>query len=103
MGFTVLLAKDGIEAIEIFRKEQDIIDLVIMDMIMPKMNGREAFLKLKEINKNCKVIISSGFMKDENLDLLMKKGLTGFIRKPFNNFELSKILSKTMKEIIIRD
>ena len=99
MGFIVLLAKDGIEAIKMFKEEKNTIDLVIMDMIMPKMNGREAFFKLKEINENCKVIISSGFIKDEKLELLMEKGLAGFIRKPFSNLELNKILSKTMKEM----
>ena len=96
MGYKVLLAKDGFEAVKIFREKYSEIDLVIMDMIMPEMNGSEAFYKMKEIDENCKVIISSGFTKDENLNELKKAGLLGFIQKPFRDFELSKLISKIL-------
>jgi len=97
MGYSVLLAKNGREAVEIFQERNKSIDLVIMDMIMPEMNGHEAFFKLKKIDKNCKVVISSGFPKNERLDELMKSGLYGFIHKPYRDFELSQLLSKVLK------
>ena len=52
---------------------------------------------MKEIDKNCKVIIASGFTKNENLDGLRKLGLAGFIHKPFRDFELSKLLAEVLK------
>ncbi|MGL1891465.1 MAG: response regulator [Spirochaetaceae bacterium] len=97
MGYKVILAENGLEAIDIFEKNFHDIDLVILDMIMPKMNGTEAFEKMKKIDENCKIIISSGFTKDENLNELRKKGLTGFIQKPFRDYELSKLLSEILK------
>ena len=93
MGYDVILSENGEQAIDIFKQNFSKIDVVIMDMIMPKQNGREAFYELKKIDKNCKVIISSGFTKDENLNQLKKDGLSGFIQKPFNNFELSQLLN----------
>lgn len=96
MGYQVLLAENGQEAVEIFQNQHAEIDLVIMDMIMPEMNGREAFIKMCEIDKNCKVIISSGFAKNESLDELRESGLAGFIRKPYRDFELSQLLTTVL-------
>ncbi len=64
---------------------------------MPEMNGHEAFFKIKEIDKNCKIIIASGFTKHENLEELKKSGLNGFLRKPYRNSELSQLLAKVLK------
>jgi len=97
LGYTVLLAKNGKEAVEIYRRQHTNIDLVITDMIMPKMDGREVFAQLKAIDNTCKVIISSGFSKKEHLQELEQKGLTGFINKPFSVAELSRLLTKSIK------
>ncbi len=99
MGYKVLLAENGLEAVEVFRDNFSQIDLVIMDMIMPEMNGSEAFYKMKEIDSKCKVIISSGFTKDENLGELKKAGLSGFIQKPFRDYELSQLIAEILKTI----
>lgn len=97
MGYTVLLAEDGRKAVEFYSRHHNEIDLVIMDMVMPEMNGREAFLEMKKIDKNCRVVISSGFPKNESLEQLLDLGLSGFIQKPFRNYELSKLLVEIMK------
>jgi CheY-like chemotaxis protein len=97
MGYKVMLAENGLEAFEIFQKHYAEIDVVVMDLIMPEMDGREAFEKIREIDENCKVIISSGFAKNENLKDLIEKGLAGFIRKPYRDFELSQIIAKALK------
>lgn len=97
MNYEVLLAQDGQEAVDIYSREGAKIDLIILDMIMPKMNGREAFLRLRELNSDVKIIISSGFSKDGDIDDLKEKGLCGFIRKPYRLSELSHILAQNLK------
>lgn len=94
LGYNVYLAKNGFEGINIFNKRHKEIDIVIMDMMMPIMNGSEAFYKMKEIDKECKVIISSGYIKNENMDLLRENGLSGYIEKPFRISEFSSLLNK---------
>lgn len=98
MGYDVIVSKDGFEAVEIFKEEHSKIDLILMDMIMPQMNGRDAFYKMKEIDQNCKIIIASGFTQNENLEELKKAGLSGFISKPFNSFDISKLLAEVLVE-----
>ncbi|MCD4651072.1 MAG: PAS domain S-box protein, partial [Candidatus Cloacimonetes bacterium] len=98
MGYEVLLTRNGMEAIEVFKKHHDSIDIVILDMIMPEMSGREIFPKIREIDNKCKVIISSGFSKAEDVKELIDAGLAGFIRKPYSQFELSRLLSKILKK-----
>jgi PAS domain S-box-containing protein len=97
MGYKVMLAANGAEAIEKFKNCHDNIDITIVDMIMPVMNGRETFLKMREIDQNCKIIISSGYTKDESLDELLGAGLAGFIKKPYRGWELSQVLKNTLK------
>lgn len=97
MGYKTSLAKNGKEGVKLFKKLHNDINLVIMDMVMPEMNGKEAFFKMKEIDKNCKIIISSGFSKSEHLIKLKESGLSGFIRKPFRESEISKLIDKVLK------
>ena len=96
MNYKVINAKNGQEAVAIFKKKYKDIDLVLLDMVMPEMNGRETFLRMREIDENCKIIISSGFSKDKDLNELKKKGLNGFIRKPYRKFELSQLIAEVL-------
>ncbi|MGL1890656.1 MAG: response regulator [Spirochaetaceae bacterium] len=96
LGYDVILAENGQIAIDIFQRQYAKIDLVIMDMIMPEVNGREAFYKMKEIDTSCNVIISSGFTKNEHISELKKSGVLGFLSKPFKNYELSQLLVEVM-------
>jgi signal transduction histidine kinase/ABC-type nitrate/sulfonate/bicarbonate transport system substrate-binding protein/CheY-like chemotaxis protein len=96
MGYSVTLAENGVEAVDIFQRDYSHFDLVIMDMIMPAMNGSEAFYQMREIDKESKIIISSGFTKDENLHELKKAGLAGFIQKPFRQHELAALLGEVL-------
>ena len=97
IGYKVLLVENGQEAVDLYKKHHSEIDVVLLDMSMPILNGREAFLKLKGIDKNCKVLLSSGFLKNEDVDALRKLGLTGFIRKPYRDYELSQLLVEVLK------
>ncbi|MCO4780750.1 MAG: response regulator [Candidatus Cloacimonetes bacterium] len=94
MGYKVIIAKDGAEAVELYKALKDSIDLVILDLNMPIMNGMEAFDRIKGINDQAKVIISSGLIDDNLLNKLQKNGLLGAIYKPFRIHELNQILSK---------
>ena len=96
MGYTVLLAENGRSAVELFKQIYKEIDLVVMDMVMPEMNGGDAFEEMRRIDPACKVIISSGFSRSRNIDELKSIGLSGFIQKPFRNSKLSQFLAEVL-------
>ncbi|MBN2711785.1 MAG: cache domain-containing protein [Planctomycetes bacterium] len=96
MGYTVLLACDGVEALSIYEKKKDKIDLVILDMIMPKMNGPDCFRAIRKVNPDAKILIASGFAKDGDIANLKKEGLLGFIKKPYRRSLLSQLLSELL-------
>jgi CheY-like chemotaxis protein len=90
LGYKVLLAKSGKEALEVFEKNKEKIDLVILDMIMPVMSGGEVYNMLKNISPQIKVILSSGYSMEGQAAEILKRGCNGFIQKPFNIGDLSK-------------
>jgi CheY-like chemotaxis protein len=92
IGFEVLEARNGKEAVAIYKNNLNRIRLVILDMIMPEMGGGDAFDELKKINPEIKVLLSSGFSLDSKAAEILKRGCNGFIQKPFNLKELSKKL-----------
>ena len=97
LGYNVITASEGKEAIKIFKDRWKDIDLVILDIIMPGMSGRKVFEELKRINPEVKVLLSSGYSIDQKTrDLLKKEGCKGFIQKPFS----IERLSKKIKEIL---
>jgi two-component system cell cycle sensor histidine kinase/response regulator CckA len=90
LGYTVLTAGSGKEAIAIYRLHMDTIDMVILDMIMPGMGGGETYDKLKETNPKVKLILTSGYDIDEQTTEIIERGCEGFIKKPFDMKELSQ-------------
>lgn len=96
MGFTVYEASNGKEAIAIFNENKNKISLVLMDIVMPEMDGREAFYKLKEIDSNVKVILLSGFTREASIDLLIKAGVKGFLLKPYTIQNLKDKISEVL-------
>ena len=99
MGYTVLTAGNGKEAIDVYKKKKDKIDIVILDMIMPDMNGGHTFDRMKEIKTSVKVILSSGYSIDGKATEILKRGCDSFIQKPFD----MKQLSRKIKEILDKD
>ncbi|MGL1894211.1 MAG: PAS domain S-box protein [Spirochaetaceae bacterium] len=89
LGYNVIYASDGEECIKIYNEKYSSIDLVVLDMVMPNMNGRDVFYAIKEINPDVKVLISSGFSKDISIEKLIEDGVSGFIQKPYKKLELS--------------
>jgi signal transduction histidine kinase/CheY-like chemotaxis protein len=96
MGYKVLIAKSGTEAIDIYKKNSHRIDMVIIDIIMPDMGGGEAYDRLKEINPEIKVLLSSGYSINGQATEILERGCQGFIQKPFK----LKDLSKKLREIL---
>ena len=89
LGYTVFQVRSGKEAIEVYRKNQNEIDMVILDMIMPEMSGGDTYDILKEINPDIKGLLSSGYSIDGQATDILKRGCNGFIQKPFNISALS--------------
>jgi CheY-like chemotaxis protein len=90
LGYEVLTAENGKEAVEIYEKNMERIDMAILDIIMPVMDGAETYKKLKEINPDIKVLLSSGYGIDGQATKILDRGCNGFIQKPFNIRTLSK-------------
>jgi PAS domain S-box-containing protein len=90
LGYKVLTARSGEKALEIYHKEKEKIDLVILDLIMPGMSGGETFKKLKQIDPQIKVLLSSGYSINGRAKELLDRGCDGFLQKPFNLGSLSK-------------
>ena len=97
LGCRVLDAKDGKEAIEVFTKNQGVIDLVILDMKMP-YNGADTFEKLKELNSEVKVLVASGFTEDQCIAQMKAQGCHGFIQKPFSIELLSEQIASALND-----
>ncbi|MCP4113142.1 MAG: response regulator [Desulfobacteraceae bacterium] len=89
LGYTALIARSGKEALEIYSKEQDRIDLIVLDMVMPEMGGGECYDRLKQINPDVKIVLSSGYSVKSQAKEIMDKGCDGFIQKPFSIIALS--------------
>ncbi|MCD4715793.1 MAG: response regulator, partial [Desulfobacterales bacterium] len=92
LGYEVLIAKSGKEATEIYEKNKDKIDIVILDMIMPDMSGGDTFDRLRKINPYIKVLLSSGYSITGHATEILDRGCNGFIHKPFNMKQLSRKL-----------
>jgi two-component system cell cycle sensor histidine kinase/response regulator CckA len=96
MGYQVLSARSGKEALELYQKSQATIDIVVLDMIMPEMGGEKTYDKLKEINPKVKVLLSSGYSIDGKAKEILEKGCDGFIQKPFTIEELSQKIREVL-------
>lgn len=92
LGYEVLLAGDGEEALEIYNENQDKIDIVLLDMLMPRMGGGETYDRMKEINPQIKVIIISASGVDGQATEILQRGGDAFIEKPFDLELLARII-----------
>ena len=99
MGYNVLIARGGKEALEIYQKNEQEIDMVILDLIMPDISGGDTYDKLKEIDPEIKVMLSSGYSIDGHTSEILERGCNGFIQKPFN----IRKLSQKIREILDGD
>ena len=96
LGYSVIVAKTGQDAVDIFKEEPERFSLVILDMIMPEMDGGETYTRLRQIQPDVCVILTSGYGLDSQAQEVMDKGCKGFLKKPFNLEQLSK----TIREVL---
>jgi PAS domain S-box-containing protein len=89
MGYKVLLARNGKEAVDAYSRFGGDVDLVVLDMVMPDMSGREVYDKLKSMNQDTKVLLSSGYSINGKASEVLQRGCNGFIQKPFDMKEFS--------------
>ena len=94
LGYKVLVSNNGNDGIKLFQENPDNIDLVILDLLMPEMNGKACFTKLREIKNDVKVIISSGVADLSKRKELEKLGVTGYLEKPFSLKTIADSLNK---------
>jgi two-component system, cell cycle sensor histidine kinase and response regulator CckA len=92
LGYTVFTAQDGAAAVALYKQQQESIDLVILDMVMPDMGGGEVFDELKKINPLVKVLLSSGYSLNGQASRIIDRGCDGFIQKPFTIGDIAKQL-----------
>ena len=96
LGYHVLTAKRGTMALETFKNRSGEISLVILDMIMPDMEGGEVFDRIRKIDPGANVLLSSGYGKDGKAAEIIKRGCNGFIQKPFGIEDLSLKVKETI-------
>jgi len=97
-GFDVLLAADGIEALELFRENREDIVCVLLDLTMPRMDGEEAFREMRRIDPDVAVILCSGYNKQDATQRFAGKGLVGFMQKPFQLSTLRETLQSVLTD-----
>jgi signal transduction histidine kinase len=96
-NYTILRAKDGLEAVE-FCKNNNEIDLVLMDIRMPNLNGYEAFKQIREFNKELPIIAQTSYSFQEELDKIKELGFNGFISKPLDKNKLYELINIYLKK-----
>ena len=96
LDYQVLEAKDGQKAIEVFKKNKNIVNLVILDMRMPGMDGSTVYDHLKQIKSDVKVLLASGYFENQQIGNILENGHDDLIQKPFNIKQLSEKLEKIL-------
>ncbi len=96
LGHQVILLKDGQEAVEFYAEAGEFVDLVILDLVMPRLCGKDTFRELRKINPGVRVLLSSGYSVDGEAQLLFDEGALGFLQKPYKIVELGRVLSEVL-------
>jgi len=89
LGYEVLKARSGQEALQLYDQHRDRIRMVILDMVMPQMSGEAVFDRLKAIDPTVKVLLSSGYSIDSQAQQILARGCNGFVQKPFTLSDFS--------------
>ncbi|HNV72563.1 MAG TPA: response regulator, partial [Candidatus Ozemobacteraceae bacterium] len=96
LGYEVLLAENGADGVDVYQKEHEKIDLVLLDLAMPVMDGQTCLKKMHEIDPSIPVIVCSGFARDDVLTELEPLGVEAFLIKPFRVVELSQAIAQVL-------
>ena len=96
LGYQALSASCGTVALDILKENREVVDMVILDMLMPEMSGSDLYPRLKNINPDLRVLVSTGYNRNEQIQQLLDGGRNGFIQKPYN---LSQLIEKVRKTL----
>ena len=99
-GYEVVLARDGVEALEVYREHWGRIDLVLLDMVMPRLGGLETYRRLVGMDRNVRVLLCSGFSHNEQAQRAIKEGAVGLLTKPFTMTELLAWMDRIMRRTV---
>ncbi|MCG8550117.1 MAG: response regulator [Desulfobacterales bacterium] len=97
LGYTVFTADSGKKALKLYKDKKSDINIVVLDMIMPGMDGLEVFLALKKLNPDIKVLLSTGYAIDENAQEMLRQGCKGYILKPYSVVDFSHKLREILE------
>ncbi len=97
-GYSVLTASDGLEALSLYTHHREQVDLIILDLIMPTMGGKECLRELLKIDPAAKVLVASGYAADVSAKKILEQGARGWIEKPFRFSDLLKRVRKTLDQ-----
>lgn len=97
-GYTVFDAEDGEEAIQLYEKNRDTIELLLLDLGLPKMTGVEVFKKIRKDKPDIKIIAMSGWGQRETVDELYDEGINIFIQKPYKPVQILETVRKTFND-----
>lgn len=103
MGYRTVCFRDGVEAVEYFLAHHATISAVVLDLVMPRMNGLDCFRKLKQIDPDVRVIVSSGYSEETNRTAVMSEGALSFVSKPYKIGELSQAVAKVTRGELATD
>ncbi|MCF6175371.1 MAG: response regulator [Victivallaceae bacterium] len=98
LGYSVLLAENGLDAVQIYEDNPSEIDLVLLDMVMPKQGGHQTFYKIKEIDPYANILLSSGYVSEEEVKDLLDKGARGFLAKPHRLSEMAQAIRNILDD-----
>ncbi len=96
-GYKVLIARDGVEAVELYRERGKEISLVILDLVMPRMDGGQTYMELKKLNNNVKAFFCSGFTSDKVITQLLEEEHLQAIKKPFHPTDFIRMVQSTLR------
>ena len=96
LGYRVIEARNGADAIHTYSANKHAIDLVILDMIMPEISGGQVYDIIKETNQNVKVLLASGYSREGRASKILERGCDGFIQKPFDVLNLSHMVRQVL-------
>ena len=99
LNYKMKICQNGKEAVEYYNKSWKQVDLVVLDMVMPGLSGKETFIALRKINPNIKALLASGYSIDGEAQEILEEGVLGFVHKPFTIQELEKAITDVLAEV----
>ena len=96
LGYVVATCRDGREAVEYYRENWQQVDLVVLDMVMPELGGRDAFVAMRRINPGIRALLSSGYSLDGEAQAILDEGVVAFVGKPYRQAELGRKVAEAL-------